>query len=81
MTRLSVWEESKSGHTNNQSTFLFIAWVPTERTGYSFCFKVRVTPVLLFTKKKNYEESNTSKEYQFKHIGLSLKRYASDAYS
>ena len=81
MARLSVWEESESGHTNNQSTFLFIAWVPTERTGYSFCFKVRVMPVLLFTKKKNYEESNTSKEYQFKHIGLSLKRYASDAYS
>ena len=81
MARLSVWEESESGHTNNQSTFLFIAWVPTERTGYSFCFKVRVPLVFLFTQKKNHEETNASEEYKFKHIGLSLKRYASDAYS
>jgi len=36
-------------------TFLFIAWVPAERTAYEFCFKVRVTPVLLFTQKKSYE--------------------------
>ena len=81
MARLSVWEESESGHTNNQSTFLFIAWVPAERTAYQSCSKVRFTPVLLFTQQKNYEESNASEEYKFKHIGLSLKRYASDAYS
>jgi hypothetical protein len=81
VARLSVWEESESGHTNNQSTFLFIAWVPTERSAYQSCFKVRVTPVLLFAQQKDYEESNTSEEYKFKHIGLSLNRYASDAYS
>ena len=73
MARLSVWEESESGHTNNQSTFLFIAWVPTERSAYYSCFKVRVTPVLLFAQQKDYEESNTSEEYQFKHIGLSFE--------
>ena len=55
MARLSVWEESESGHTNNKLTLLFIAWVPAERTAYEFCFKVRVTPVLLFTQKKSYE--------------------------
>ena len=81
MARLSVWEESESGHTKNKLTFLFIAWVPAERTAYYSCFKVRVTPVLLFAQQKDYEESNTSKKYKFKHIGLSLKRYASDAYS
>ena len=81
MARLSVWEESESGHTNNQLTFLFIAWVPTERSAYYSCFKVRVTPVLFFAQQKAYEESNTSEEYKFKHIGLSLKRYASGAYS
>ena len=62
MARLSVWEESEPGHTNNKLTFLFIAWVPAERTAYQSCFKVRVTPVLLFTQKKNYEESKASKE-------------------
>ena len=67
---LSVWEESESSHTNNQSTFL--VWVPTERTGYKSCFKVRVTPVLLFTQQKNYEESKASKEYKFKHVSLLL---------
>ena len=43
MARLSVWEESESGHTTNKLTFLFIAWVPAERTAYQSCFKVRVT--------------------------------------
>jgi hypothetical protein len=62
VARLSVWEESESGHKNNQLTFLFIAWVPAERAAYQSCFKVRVTPVLLFAKKKNYEESKASKE-------------------
>ena len=81
MARLSFWEESESGHTNNQSTFLFIAWVSTERTAYQFCLKVRVTPALLLAQQKDYEESNTSEEYKFKHVRLSLKRYASDAYS
>ena len=55
MARLSFWEESESGHTNNQLTFLFIAWVPTERSAYYSCFKVRVTPVLLFTQQKDHE--------------------------
>ena len=55
MARLSVWEESESGHTNNKLTFLFIAWVPAERAAYQSCFKVRVTPVLLFTQQKNDE--------------------------
>ena len=81
MARLSVWEESGFSHTNNQLTFLFIAWVPTERTAYYFCLKVRVTPMLLLAQKKDYEKSNASEEYQFKHCWLSLKRYASDAYS
>lgn len=72
MARLSFWEESGSSHTNNQLTFLFIAWVPAERTAYQSCFKVRVTPVLLFTQQKDYEESNTSEEYQFKHVSLLL---------
>ena len=72
MAKLSVWEESESGHTNNQSTFLFLVWVPTERTAYKSCFKVRVTPVLLFTQQKNYEESKASKEYKFKHVSLLL---------
>ena len=72
MARLSVWEESESSHTNNQLTFLFIAWVPAERTAYQSCFKVRVTPVLLFTQQKDYEEGNTSEEYQFKHVSLLL---------
>ena len=62
MARLSFWEESGSSHTNNQLTFLFIAWVPAERTAYQSCFTVRVTSVLLFAKKKNYEESKASKE-------------------
>ena len=53
-------------------TFLFIAWGPAERTAYQSCFKVRVTPVLLFTQQKDYEESNTSEEYQFKHVSLLL---------
>ena len=60
MARLSVWEESEPGHTNNGLIFLFIAWVPTERSAYYSCFKVRVTPVLLFVQQKDYEESNTS---------------------
>ena len=34
MARLSVWEESESGHTNSQLTFLFIAWVPAETSAY-----------------------------------------------
>ena len=72
MARLSVWEESESGHTNNKLTFLFIAWVPAERTAYQSCFKVRVTPVLLFTQQKNYEESKASKKYKFKHVSLLL---------
>ena len=63
MARLSVWEESESGHTNNQLTFIFIAWVPAERTVYQSCFKVRVTPVLLFAQQKDYEKSNASEEY------------------
>ena len=62
MARLCVWEESGSGHIKNKLTFLFIAWVPAERTAYQSCFKVRVTPVLLFTQKKNYEENKASKE-------------------
>jgi hypothetical protein len=62
VARLSVWEESESGHTNNKLTFLFIAWVPAERTAYQSCFKVRVTPVLLLAQKKDYEKSNASKE-------------------
>ena len=37
--------------------------------------------VLLFTQQKKHEESNAKEEYKFKHIGLSLKRYASYAYS
>ena len=37
--------------------------------------------MLFFAQQKDYEESNTSEEYKFKHIGLSLNRYASDAYS
>ena len=81
MARLSFWEESEPGHTNNGLIFLFIAWVPTERSAYYSCFKVRITSVLLFAKKKNYEEGNASEEYKLKHVRLSLKRYASDAYS
>ena len=72
MARLSVWEESESSHTNNQLTFLFIAWVPAERTAYSFCFKVRVTPVLLLAQKKDDEKCNASEEYKFKHVWLLL---------
>jgi hypothetical protein len=34
VARLSVWEESESGHTNNQLTSLFTAWVPAERSAY-----------------------------------------------
>ena len=34
MARLSVWEESESGHIKNKLTFLFIAWVPAERSAY-----------------------------------------------
>ena len=53
-------------------TFLFIVWVPAERTAYEFCFKVRVTPVLLLAQKKDYEKSNASEEYKFKHVWLLL---------
>ena len=72
MARLSVWEESGAGHINNYLTFLFIAWVPTERTGYSFCFKVRVTPVLILAQKKDDEKCNASEEYKVKHVWLLL---------
>ena len=37
--------------------------------------------MLLFAKKKDHEEGKASEEYQFKHIGLSLKRNVFDAYS
>ena len=72
MARFFVWEESESGHTNNKLIFLFIAWVRAERTAYQSCFKVRVTLVLLFTQKKDYEKSNASEEYKFKHVWLLL---------
>ena len=65
-------EESESSHTNNGLILLFIAWVPAERTAYEFCFKVRVTPVLLLAQKKDYEKSNASEEYKFKHVWLLL---------
>ena len=72
MAKLSVWEESESGHTINKSTFLFLVWVPTERTAYKSCFKVRVTPVLLLAQKKDDEKCNASEEYKFKHVCLLL---------
>jgi len=73
VARLYVWEESESGHIKNKLTFLFIAWVPAERTAYESCFKGRVTPVLPLAQKKDYEKSNASEEYKFKHIWLSFQ--------
>ena len=81
MASLSVWEMSGSGHKNNQLTFLFIAYVPAERTCYLFCFKVRITPVLLLVQRKDCEKSNASDRCKFKHKGSSLKRNVPEAYS
>ena len=61
VARLYVWEESESGHTNDQINFLFIAWVPAERTAYQSCFKVRVTPCASFKQQKTTNRARHAK--------------------